>query len=284
MLHSLECGAVTMAMPAAVGIATVATATHRANPADSQDALAVVTQDAMNAVIVADGMGALAGSGLAARYCAASATSLLWGKDSMSDPVALFGSIQRGLTEEAPEWLQQMDAETRQRLDYSQAFGTTLLIGAETTDALSVAYAGNGCAFHLRGDFAEFPEHMPLPWSWVNMLNPHTVSENGREALYRYLSPTSSPDMAVPSVIRLSKDRVFGDCLVLATDGLYSPDQVRRGCDPEGEVWISGEKTVVALHAALRRLFRQPGELTPDGVQDDSERLSAGYADTTPAR
>jgi hypothetical protein len=108
------------------------------------------------------------------------------------------------------------------------------------------------------------------------VINPHTVLEAGREALYRYLSPAGSPEMAEPSVIRIGKDRAYGDLLLIATDGLYSYDQVRRGRDPEGEVWISGGKPLVALHAALRRLFLQPGELTPSTVQ---EALDACLAD-----
>lgn len=266
MLQTEERGA--QAMLATASIAIVATATHRTHTWASQDAASVIVRPDYCATIVADGMGAHADSGKAAYHCATEARAILEEADYFPDPLVLFEQVQQSLAKKAPEWLDEMPPETRARIDLDRAFGTTLIVGAETENALLVAYVGNGCAFHLRGDFASFPEQIPLPWSCVNLLNPHTVCENGREALYRYQSPTSSLAMATPSLVVVGTDHTFGNILLIATDGLYSYDQVRRGVDPDGELWISTGKPLLAVHAALRSLFLQPGELTAGSVQE----------------
>ena len=62
-------------------------------------------------------------------------------------------------------------------------YGTTAIIVFDTEDEIVLAYVGNGAAWHIRPNFRSFKVHPP--WSAVNILNPHTVQESGKEALER---------------------------------------------------------------------------------------------------
>lgn len=252
--------------PAAVpaSLACVATATHRARPEDSQDAAGVAAPaGGFPALLVADGLGSFAHAGAAARLVAREAQAALESPARSGDIAGLFPRLQARLGAVADEW---EAAHPEARLDRRRAFGTTLLAAVERPEALLVAYVGNGSIFHIRGDFADWGAGRALPWSFANCLNPHSVCENGREALCRYLSASGDPDQAEPTALLLRKDRRCGDLLLLCTDGVFSSDQVRHGNPGDGSVWGEVPAPLLAVHAALRAAWDAPGDLTAGGL------------------
>jgi serine/threonine protein phosphatase PrpC len=269
--------------PGFVSLACVATNTHRARPEDNQDAAAIATvpPGGLPAVILADGLGSFAYAGEAARFAAEEARHALETRDDRPRGIdTVFSLVQAHLADFASARLAAPEvraaASPDERPDPTRAFGTTLLVAAETPDGLLVAYAGNGGVFHIRGNFTDFGTEKALPWSFVNCLNPHSVSEEGREALYRYLSPTGGPEQAEPTVLLLRKDRRFGDILLLCTDGLFSPDQVRYGSPGDGSVWGEVDEPLIAFHTALRACFAAEGHLTRGRLQQAMDDYLAG--------
>ncbi|NOU17733.1 MAG: hypothetical protein HOO91_09265 [Bacteroidales bacterium] len=134
------------------------------------------------------------------------------------------------------------------------AYGTTCICAIETQDSFKIGYSGNGAILHLKGNFIDFPEDIyNLPWCLNNYLNPHTVPENGKEALYKYFSYGASPKQYSPSIIELTKDNhEFGDIIIICSDGIYSSDHDNVGKDSNGNVWLEVNKNLLKLIKALR--------------------------------
>jgi serine/threonine protein phosphatase PrpC len=151
-------------------------------------------------------------------------------------------------------------------------FGTTLIVGIDFPDRFVAAYAGNGAIFNISGYFADFPPAIYLPWNAINMLNPHTVEQDGREALYKLFSWQSKD--YVPTVLEIKKNKdVPGEIFVLATDGVYSADHNIPGKDGEGLIWIPSDKTTELLYDFLKGyLLREP--LTEGAL---SSRIKSQY-------
>jgi serine/threonine protein phosphatase PrpC len=200
-------------------------------------------------VIVADGLGSYAQAGAAARYAADRAAS--WLRDE-ADHVGgatfarLFARVHTDLRAHARELAGGDDPP-------EQTHGTTLLVGLDAGAELLAAYAGNGAVWHLRGNFGAYPA-AGLPHNAVNLLNPHSVMRDGREVLYN-LVDAAAPHPPVPTVVSVRKDPVYGDLLVVCTDGIYSADQLTYGTDAGGTLWVSAEATMATLFHALRDLF-----------------------------
>ena len=261
-------------------LACVATNTHRARAEDNQDAalVAALSPGGLPALVVADGLGSFAHAGEAARFVVAETRRIL------ESPA---NGRPRGFPDLFPLVQERLAAHARTQehspasvADPTQAWGTTLLVAIETPDSLLVAYAGNGGLFHLRGDFADWGAHAALPWSFVNYLNPHSVEENGREALYRFVSASGSPEQADPTVLSIRKDKRFGELLLVCTDGIYSPDQVRHGNPGDGSVWGEVSPPLIALHTALRAGFNAPGDLSQDGLQQTMDGCLTGLRES----
>lgn len=143
-------------------------------------------------------------------------------------------------------------------VDKTQAYGTTLICAVELEDKYIVAYLGNGSAWHIRGNFHTFSPQRYLPWNAINLLNPHTVEENGKEALYKYIALESTENQILPSVIEISKDNdLFGDIIIISTDGLYSNDHNPIAKDREGNIWIAGERKMELLFNRLKNLINE---------------------------
>lgn len=143
-------------------------------------------------------------------------------------------------------------------IDKTQAFGTTLICALELKDKYIVAYIGNGSIWHIRGNFHSFSPQRYLPWNAINLLNPHTVEENGKEALYKFFALEASQIQITPSVVEINKDNeLFGDIIIISSDGLYSNDHNPIGKDREGNIWIAGEKKIELLFNQLKKLIKE---------------------------
>jgi PPM family protein phosphatase len=141
-------------------------------------------------------------------------------------------------------------------LDIGAAFGTTAICAVDSRDAWTIGYVGNGAVLHVRGDFNAAPAAQLLPWSAVNLLNPHAVSERGRSALYKFFAPCAPAAQVTPTVLTVSKDdSVFGDMVVLCTDGIASLDQTTVGTDDDGQIWIKGDTSIALLYQHLSAFF-----------------------------
>jgi serine/threonine protein phosphatase PrpC len=103
-------------------------------------------------------------------------------------------------------------------------------------------------------------------------MNPHARPERGKNALYKYLSPFVNASAADPSIVTLTKDRLYGDILLLCSDGISSSDQVTVGNDPEGQTWILHEAPVTKLLTFLRQLLLEREAPAEGDLQKGLER------------
>jgi hypothetical protein len=208
--------------------------TPRADPERNEDACgtACVPRTGARGVVVADGLGSYSHAGPAARQVVRHAVE--WLRDQAED----FG---RGTL---PRLFEQVHTELR---------GYARDAGGGGDPGPQAAYAGNGAVWHIRGNFEAIPSS-GVPWSAVNLLNPHSVLRGGREVLYNIVDGAEE-HAPVPAVVSVRKDPRFGDILLLCTDGIYSADQVTHGTDAAGGTWISAEATMVAFYRALHELF-----------------------------
>lgn len=264
-------------------IACVAGSSHRLHLEETQDAAVRLCLSGISgapAVVVADGIGGFARGGDAARIAVREAHGLLAGNDCPRSLEGVFADVRERLAQEAEK--QEQSQTTSDRIapeNQHQSYGTTLLIAAETSQSLIAAYAGNGGVFHIRGDFADWGEHLPLPWSFTNYLNPHTVCEQGREALVRYVGAFAEPWQAEPTVVNLRKDRRVGDLLLICTDGIFSSDQVRCGDPGDGSAWAEVPEPLIALHRTLRSCFATGNLVTEEAIQTAMDAMLSNLRD-----
>lgn len=224
----------------------------------NQDAYAIArnTRIPLAGVIVADGLGSHYGSEIGSRLAAAGL------KDSIEEVACTCEVDMIGAFEAARERLvSYVDCHVEDfpsDLDRRNAFGTTLLSAVETPNEIAIGYLGNGGIFHIRGNFNAFPISQLLPWTAVNYLNPHSLPQGGKNLLYKLLSVYSQGAEVMPSVLTIRKDiELFGDILLVCSDGIYSYDQTPMGRDDQQHVWISGEDTMVLFFEALKSFFEK---------------------------
>lgn len=146
-------------------------------------------------------------------------------------------------------------------VDTQKAFGTTIISCIETDNIIYLAYLGNGGIYHFRGNFNHFPASSPqnsLPWCAINLLNPHSIWEKGKNAMYKFIAYEKKNYATIPSCISILKDNeYFGDIIVLCTDGVFSYDQVDVGAASDGNIWVSAEETIILLNHYLKLFFYQ---------------------------
>jgi PPM family protein phosphatase len=150
-----------------------------------------------------------------------------------------------------------------------QEYGSTLIVTIDAGDRFVMGYVGNGAIWHIRGNaFANHGNRL-LPWSITNLLNPHTIPENGVEALYKYFSGSRNADLVRPTVVELSKDMIHGDVLFSCTDGISSNDQIGIGKVTNG-VWVNVEDALLALMGLLRNYLDAPPDASGlERLRDD---------------
>lgn len=135
-------------------------------------------------------------------------------------------------------------------------FGTTLICGVRQGETYWLAYVGNGGIIHLRSRYLHQSEHQyPVPWSAINLLNPHTIEQGGQERLYRYISPSAlhARTRTIPTVICLTETPDPGDYFILCTDGVFSNDHLPYTHDDAGRVWLRYEERLCSLYDLLRK-------------------------------
>ncbi|AWG23505.1 hypothetical protein FFWV33_19180 [Flavobacterium faecale] len=139
-------------------------------------------------------------------------------------------------------------------IDKTQSYGTTLICVIELEEKFIISYLGNGSIWHIRGNFYDFSPQRYLPWNAINVLNPHTVEENGKEALYKFIALECTENQLKPSILEISKDNeLYGDIILASTDGLFSNDHNPIAKDREGNLWISGDKKIELLLSTLKK-------------------------------
>ena len=209
----------------------------------------------INGIIVADGLGSHYLAEKGAEICVNELKLLLENFDeSQLNFDELFKTILSKLKEEASKIEDIQKLETKRNV-----LGTTLICIVEYNHKFVIAYVGNGSIWHIRGNFTHFPPQRYLPWSSINLLNPHTNDENGKEALYKLFSLESEDENVKPTIVEVSKDNdLFGDIFIVSTDGLFSNDKTPIAKDREGGIWISGETKMEILYSKIKSfLFNQ---------------------------
>jgi serine/threonine protein phosphatase PrpC len=223
--------------------------------------------------ILADGLGSHFSAEKGASFCVEALKEILEKLESEDelDFTVIFKKVYQNLRHTF-----QTEIEENRIEDKRKAFGTTLISVLEYENKYVVAYLGNGSIWHLRGNFTHFSEQRYLPWSALNLLNPHTIEENGKEALYKFFAFESDEFQLQPSVIEISKDNnVFGDILIVSTDGLYSNDQISIAKDKEGGIWIAGEIKMEKLYKSLKS-FLQKGNLNFKSLEKELQKFKTG--------
>ncbi len=151
-------------------------------------------------------------------------------------------------------------------------FGTTAISIIEVENKIKIAYVGNGAIWHIRGNFNVFPTSYLFPWNAVNILNPHTIPEDGKEALYKLISNNTDLKECIPSIIEIEKDDEFGDIFMICTDGVYSEDQLKAGKNDKG-IWVKYETSMLKFFEHLQRFFKT----NPAYLKESLEQIAVQY-------
>ena len=232
----------------------IATATTT-NKSENQDCAGEFECEIFSAIFVADGLGtfkhAKKSSERVIDFFKTQASDLNENVEKNSKPkfIETFKKAKEKLIDFANENLNEED-KNEQNL-----FGTTAITVFQTDEKITVAYVGNGAIWHIRGNFNEFPDAYLFPWNAVNYLNPHTIPEGGKEALYRLISNSVDFSECVPTVFEIEKDKSVGDIFMICTDGIYSADQLKAGKNEKG-VWVRYEPTMLKFFEYLKHFFK----------------------------
>lgn len=232
----------------------LATATNTSK-SENQDNKGEFEGTHFNSLFIADGLGSFMYPRLASErvidFFKASAKNMndVQAKGHHPKFNEVFKLAKEKLIGYANENMKDEDKETQ------NLYGTTAITVFETEDKISVGYAGNGGVWHIRGNFNDFPAAYHYPWNAVNYLNPHTTSEDGKEALYRLISNSSDFTECVPTSIEIEKDKSVGEILMICTDGIYSADQVKAGKNDKG-VWVRYEPSMLKFFEYLKEFFK----------------------------
>ncbi len=203
-------------------------------------------------VIVADGLGSHARSELSSKFAVESLKRELENCKIIEtlNFEKLFIKIKQDLKEYALKNLSDEEL-------LNNPFGTTLLCALDCEDEYRIAYVGNGAIFHISGGFNQFGPTRYIPWNVNNLLNPHTVEEEGKSAMYKFIS-IKDEISCKPTLFQISKSEdVFGDIIIIASDGVYTNDELKIGKDDNGVVWIMGEESEILLLNQLNLYFKE---------------------------
>lgn len=227
----------------------------------NQDACAVINSQGRTArgVVICDGIGSHAGAEFAAKFAASSiAEQIEWIPLEMLaalDAQAMQGIYYHTCKEMGEK--SESDPAVRAALTPGASPGCTALCAVELPRSILLAYCGNGAILHLRANFNDFPECALLPWSAIDMVNPHSHPVNGKNLLYKFLSAKASTMEAEPTVLMLSKDeKATGDIVAVVSDGIRSYDQAKTAISDDKEVWVHADGTLPMLYSSLNEFFR----------------------------
>ena len=223
----------------------------------NQDAGKVFSNKRLNlyGIVIADGIGSLDKAEIASQFVVDKIAETIGNLVDIAD--LNFNNIFSKIKTDFIAFVKS-DKEL-QKLDIEKSLGTTVICAISLPDEFIIAYAGNGSAWHVRGDINEFPPHYLLPWNSCNHLSPHSFPEviDGKmvPALYNFLS-ASEKKMFQPTIIRISKEKNFSQTVILTTDGVYAFDDGVCGQDDDGVVWIPGGRNLPKMYEYLKPLFR----------------------------
>lgn len=226
-----------------------------------------------NALIVTDGLGSFQQARAAAISVSESFRSEILAKGGKVNIHDLFKLAKDDLIEIARANDREMQSEQQVNL-----YATTAIVAIEEEEIFRCGYVGNGAIWHIRGNFNEFPDAYLFPWNAINYLNPHSIPEGGKEALYRFIAESEFYEEAVPTVIEISKDKHFGDIIMICSDGIYSADHFNAGTNSKG-VWVKYEETMLKFFKFLNSYFS--GAVTA-GKESLQEALHAFLEDIKP--
>ena len=236
-----------------IGPGQIAIASLANKPVNEDFCLKLTNENAgFNAVIIADGLGSNGYAANASQFvCNWMMNKLLQLDDVGSiDFLEFFPLLKHALIAHVEEF----ENENSLSLERYQNFGTTLICAVETEEEFIFAYVGNGAILHIKGNFNEFSPARIIPWNTVNYLSPHTIEQNGREALYKLVSPTDNFDEITPTIIKINKEKNYGDIIFICTDGIFSQDQVRVGKNTTG-AWMKVENCLIEFYNSLNSYF-----------------------------
>lgn len=229
----------------------IATATIT-NKSENQDCKGEVENNDFKALFIADGLGSY-------KYAKLSSERIIdffvnEAKNFQGNLQEIkYSEVYKQAKQKLIAFANEVILEEEKQDDY--LFGTTLISVLETNDKIKVSYTGNGAIWHIRGNFNEFPSSYFFPWSAVNILNPHTIPENGKEALYRLISNNNDYSECIPSIIELEKDNEYGDIIMICTDGIYSGDQIKAGKNDKG-TWVKYEPSMLKFFEYISHFFK----------------------------
>ena len=213
-------------------------------------------------IIVADGIGSHARSELSSKFCSDRLKLKLESIERKEDIDfnLLFSDIKNDLIEFIENELSDYELK-------NNPVGTTLICSIELEDEYKIAYVGNGSIWQLSGAFNSFSSNRYLPWNSINLLNPHTIEQEGRSALYKFFSIGESS--SIPSIITLSKNQdIYSDIIIITTDGIFTNDQMKIGKDENDVIWIMGEETMRLLYEKLDIFFKDhPNSATSNDLK-----------------
>ncbi|WP_406824584.1 protein phosphatase 2C domain-containing protein [Pedobacter sp. KACC 23697] len=225
----------------------------------------------ISGVIIADGIGSHFKSEIAAKFCSIKLKELVEQVQTIEE--LNFEILYRDVKISLMEFAKNSDEFDFNMIDKNSSLGTTLICILDCGNTYFIAYSGNGSIWHIDGRFNTFGKNFYLPWNSVNLLNPHTIEQDGKAALYRYLS--LSDRQYLPTILILNKNQFSpGEIILATTDGIFSNDAVPIGKDSNDTIWIKGEETMPILYSQLSHfLSRNP----KDAKAEDLEFVLAQY-------
>lgn len=228
----------------------IACATNSNKSSANQDHCITVenTKIGISGVIVADGIGSHFKAEIAANFCSKKLKEIIETIDSIEK--LNFERIYKDVKLSLIEFAKTTDEFDFNAIDKNLSLGTTLICVLDCGDEYHIAYSGNGSIWQVDGRFNKFGKNFYLPWNSINLLNPHSIEQEGKAALYRYLSVSDTQHR--PTVLTLSKNQFSpGEILIATTDGVFSNDAVPIGKDANSTLWIKGEETMPILYNKL---------------------------------
>lgn len=235
------------------------------NKSENQDSKGEFEGEQFNSIFIADGLGSFVYPRIASEqvveFFIRQSRESDFGNPIYQNINYLYKSAKKELISYAKENIKEVDNESQ------NLYGTTAITLFETIDKITIAYAGNGGVWHIRGNFNEFPNVYHYPWNALNYLNPHTTPENGKEALYRLISNNSDFSECVPTTIEIDKDKRIGEIIMICTDGIYSADQVSAGKNDKG-VWVRYEPSILKFFNYLKEYFKINQDYSKEKIEE----------------
>jgi PPM family protein phosphatase len=202
----------------------------------------------ISGIVIADGIGSHFRAEVAASFCSKKLKQIL--ESLKPDDELNFETFYKDVKLALIDFAKSTEEFDFNTIDKNKSLGTTLICILDDGNKYHIAYAGNGSIWQVDGRFNKFSKSFYLPWNSINLLNPHCIEQEGKAALYRYISVSDTQHR--PTILTLNKnDFAPGELLIATTDGVYSNDAVPVGKDANETLWIKGEEALPLLYNHL---------------------------------